>query len=185
MKNKVKCTYINEGNKDAFPWLMMTSSNGNIFRVTGPLCGEFTGPGEFPTQRSVTRSFDVFFDLRLNKRLSKQPWGWWSETPSSSLWRHRNVPESSVGQNQAITCVRRNTQTIIITIRATFVSINGRKVYKHTKTCGRIYASVHLFVIATDNELSLLRNRSISWTNDDILLIGPSAIYQSKIWNTV
>ena len=69
----------------------MTSSNGNIFRVTGPLCGEFTGPGEFPTQRPVTRSFDVFFDLRLNKRLSKQPWGWWFEPPSWSLWRHRNV----------------------------------------------------------------------------------------------
>ena len=69
---------------------MMTSSNGNIFRVTGPLCGEFTGPGEFPTQRPVTRSFDVFFDLRLNKRLSKQPWGWWFETLSWSLWRHRN-----------------------------------------------------------------------------------------------
>ena len=65
----------------------MTSSNGNIFRVAGPLCGEFTGPGEFPTQRPVTRSFDVFFDLRLNKRLSKQPWGWWFETPSWSLWR--------------------------------------------------------------------------------------------------
>ena len=62
--------------------LMMTSSNGNIFRVTGPLCGEFTGPGEFPTQRPVTRSFDVFFDLRLNERLSKQPWGWGFETPS-------------------------------------------------------------------------------------------------------
>ena len=45
---------------------MMTSSNGNIFRVTGPLCGEFTGPSEFPTQRPVTWSFDVFFDLRLN-----------------------------------------------------------------------------------------------------------------------
>ena len=71
--------------------LMMTSSNGNIFRVTGPLCGEFTGPGEFPTQRPVTRSFDVFFDLRLNKRLNKQPWGWWFETPSRSLWRHCNV----------------------------------------------------------------------------------------------
>ena len=38
---------------------MMTSSNGNIFRVTGPLCGEFTGPGEFPTQRLVTWSFHV------------------------------------------------------------------------------------------------------------------------------
>ena len=58
---------------------MMTSLNGNIFRVTGPLCGEFTGPGEFPA-RPVTRSFDVFFDLRLNKRLSKQLWGWWFET---------------------------------------------------------------------------------------------------------
>ena len=27
---------------------MMTSSNGNIFRVTGPLCGEFTGPRWIP-----------------------------------------------------------------------------------------------------------------------------------------
>ena len=51
----------------------MKSSNGNIFRLTVPLCGEFTDPGEFPTQRPVTRSFDVFFDLRLNKRLSRRP----------------------------------------------------------------------------------------------------------------
>ena len=70
---------------------MMTSSNGNIFRVTGPLCGEFTGPGEFPTQRPVTRNVDVFFDLRLNKRLSKQPWGWWFETPYWLLWRNVDV----------------------------------------------------------------------------------------------
>ena len=72
-------------------YFMMTSSNGNIFRVTGHLRGEVTGPGEFPTQRPVTQSSDVFFDLRLNKRLSKQPWGWWFETPSWSLWRHCNV----------------------------------------------------------------------------------------------
>ena len=51
--------------------------------------------GEFAAQRPVTRSFDVFFDLRLNKRLSKQSWGWWFETPSCSLWRHRNVSEPS------------------------------------------------------------------------------------------
>ena len=38
--------------------------------------------GEFPTQRPVTRSFDVFIDLRLNKRLSKQSRGWWFETLS-------------------------------------------------------------------------------------------------------
>ena len=59
----------------------MTSSNGNIFRVTGHLC---------PTQRPVTRSFDVSFDLRLNKRLNKQSWSWWLETLSCSLWRHCN-----------------------------------------------------------------------------------------------
>ena len=46
--------------------------------------------GEFPAQRPVTRSFDVFFDLRLNKWLSKQSWSWWSETPPRPLWRHSN-----------------------------------------------------------------------------------------------
>ena len=74
-----------------FNLFMVTSSNGNIFRVTGHLCGEFTGPGEFPTQTPVTRHFDVFFDLCLNKRLSKQSRGWWFETQSYPLWRQYNV----------------------------------------------------------------------------------------------
>ena len=52
-----------------------------IFRVTGPLCGQF------PTKRPVTRSFDVFFDLRLIKRLSK-PRDWWFDMLSRPLWRH-------------------------------------------------------------------------------------------------
>ena len=47
--------------------------------------------GEFPTQWPVTWSFDVFLDLCLNKRLSKQSGGWWFEMPSCSLWRHCNV----------------------------------------------------------------------------------------------
>ena len=47
--------------------------------------------GEFPAQRPVMRSYDVFFDLRLNKRLSKQSLGWWFETLSRPLWRHRNA----------------------------------------------------------------------------------------------
>ena len=69
---------------------MMTSSNGNIFRVTGHLCGEFTGQRWIPAQRPVTPSFDVFFDLRLNKHLNEQSWGWWFETLSRPLWRHCN-----------------------------------------------------------------------------------------------
>ena len=46
--------------------------------------------GEIPAQRPVRRSFDDFFDLRLNTRLSKLWWGWWFETPSRPLWRHSN-----------------------------------------------------------------------------------------------
>ena len=46
--------------------------------------------GGFPLQRPVTRSFEFFFDLLLNKRLSKQSRRRWFETPSRSLWHHCN-----------------------------------------------------------------------------------------------
>ena len=68
---------------------MMTSSNGNIYRVTGHLCGEVTG--ELPAQRPVMRSFDILFDLRLNERLSKQSWSWWFKTPWHPSWRYSNA----------------------------------------------------------------------------------------------
>ena len=66
---------------------MMTSSNENFFRIAGR-AGNSPVTGELPAQRPVAWSSDVFFDLRLNKRLSTQTWGWWYETPSRSLWRH-------------------------------------------------------------------------------------------------
>ena len=72
------------GNIIFHEYTMMTSSNGNIFRISGP----FTGHRWIPPQRPMTRSFDVLFDLRLNKQLSKQSWGWWFETQWCSLWRH-------------------------------------------------------------------------------------------------
>ena len=60
-----------------------------IFSALLALCaGKSPVTGEFPSQRPVTRSFDVFFDFRLNKRLSKQTRRRWFETPSRSLWRH-------------------------------------------------------------------------------------------------
>ena len=52
--------------------------------------GNSPGTGDFPAQRPVTRSFGVFFDPRLNKRLGKQSRGWRFETPSRPLWRHGN-----------------------------------------------------------------------------------------------
>ena len=71
------------------------SSNGNIFRVTGHLCGEFTGPRWIShTKANDTELWcllwSAHFDLRPNKRLSKQSWAWLFEALSCPLWRHRN-----------------------------------------------------------------------------------------------
>ena len=71
----------------------MLSIYDDVIKFSGllALCeGNSPVTGEFLLQRPVTRSFDVFFDLRLNKRLSKKSWGWWFETPSRSIWRHCN-----------------------------------------------------------------------------------------------
>ena len=62
-----------------------------FFALLALCAGNSPVPGEFLAQRPVTRSFDVFFDLCPNKRLSKQSWGWWLETLSCSLWRHCNA----------------------------------------------------------------------------------------------
>ena len=50
--------------EDAIKWI-------NFPRYWLFVRGIHRSPGEFPTQRPVTQSFDVFFDLRLNQRLSK------------------------------------------------------------------------------------------------------------------
>ena len=47
-------------------------SNGNIYALLAICAGTAPVPGEFPAQRPVTLNFDIYFDLRLNKRLSKQ-----------------------------------------------------------------------------------------------------------------
>ena len=61
-----------------------------FFALLALCAGNSPVTGEFPAQRPVTRSLDVFFDLCLNKRLNKQSRVWWFETPSSQLWRHCN-----------------------------------------------------------------------------------------------
>ena len=71
--------------------IRMTLSNWNISCVTCPLWGEFTGHRWIPLTKAITRSFDVFFGLRLNKQLCKQSRRWWVEKPSGPLWRHCNV----------------------------------------------------------------------------------------------
>ena len=45
--------------------------------------------GEFP-HKGQWRGALMFSLICLNKRLSKQSWGWWFEMPSCLLWRHSN-----------------------------------------------------------------------------------------------
>ena len=84
---QISPTIWHKGNHDIAPawWRHQMET----FFALLAICAENSPvPGEFPTQRPVTRSV---FDLRLNKRLSKQSWGWWFETLSRPLWRHCNA----------------------------------------------------------------------------------------------
>ena len=81
---------------------MMTSSNGNIFRVTGHLCGEFTRHRWIP--RTKASDAEPWCFLHLNKRLNKQSWGWWFEMPSCPLWRHCNVNECAFYRSRSLAC---------------------------------------------------------------------------------
>ena len=74
-----------------FPVSWWRHQVGTFSALLAICAGNSPVPGEFPTQRPVTRSFDVYLDLSRDKRLSKQLWGWWFETLWPPLWRHRNV----------------------------------------------------------------------------------------------
>ena len=130
----------------------MTSSNENIFRVTGHLCGEFTGPRWIPAQRPVTRSFEVFFYLCLIKRLSKQWWGWWFETLSHPLWRHSN------GFCTFITNWSRNRMSLVLQIA-----------FLHSMSCMEILVSWFKFLfvlkVSIDNDSALVQKMAWRWTD--------------------
>ena len=87
---------------------MMTSSNGNISALLALCAWNSPVIGEFHAQWTVTRSFDVFFDLCLNKRLIKQ-WRLWFESTSYPLWRHCND-----GKKAASTFIHRFCKALVI-----------------------------------------------------------------------
>ena len=83
VQHEISCTCF--PHSEYFFQIMMTSSNGNIFRVTCPLYGELTGQRWIPLTKANDAELWFCFYFRLNKRLSKR-WRRWSfETPSRSL----------------------------------------------------------------------------------------------------
>ena len=100
--------------------------------------------GEFPSERPVTRSFDAFFHLCLNKRMSKQSCGWWFETPSRSLWRHCNA--SGFGATYHFLCQNHWQETTIFNM----ASDCQKTVDKNMNfTENRVSKSIHCFATIT------------------------------------
>ena len=71
--------------------LMMTSSNGNVFHVTGPLWGESTGERWIPLTKANAAELWCFLWSASEKILSRQSRCRWFEKPSRSLWYHCNA----------------------------------------------------------------------------------------------
>ena len=166
-----------------------------IFSALLALClGNSPATGEFPSQRPVTQSLDVFFDLHLNRRLRKQTWDWWFETLSRPFWRHCNEQRLKLRQGWEITP---NTFTwmwfvlhILIPMQVWLISVissppgqNGPsqtiyfwKHFRELKICVLIKISL-MFVPKgpIDNNPALVRimachkkiQQAIIWTNAD------------------
>ena len=92
--------------------------------------------GEFPSQRPVTRSFDVFFDLRLNKRLSKQSRRWWFETQSYSLWRHGKATSAASTAEHYIDVIMTTMASQITSLTVVYSTVySDADQRKHQKLC--------------------------------------------------
>ena len=103
--------------KDYFPawWRHQMETFSALLAICA---GNSPVAGESPARRPVTRSLAVFFDLHLNKRLSKQSWGWWFETLSCPLWRHNDGLDCYKIPLQPRRTVSNNNDISTITVRS-------------------------------------------------------------------
>ena len=122
----------------------MTSSNGTFSALPDICAGNSPVTGEFPTQRPVTRSFDIFFDLRLNKRLSKQRWGWWFETSSRhydvTVMYHHSYKGKIVPSERTNRVVKHTPKTEVGHCSAAYVQAPSGASYTMTKCWEQILA---------------------------------------------
>ena len=127
--------------------------------------GNSSVTGEFPAQRPVTRSFGVFFDLLLNKRLSKQSWGWWFETPLCPLWRHCTVrlyPSS----RHAKRCGCNSTMDTNLTVpNIRHPLLPPPHLVWFTSSQWRHSKSINLAISSSVNSVLPVRHQATYWTN--------------------
>ena len=143
----------------------MTPSNGNIFRVTGPLCGEFTGhqwhPPPPPTHTHTQRKYQwrrallIFFICAYN---------WANNREAEDLRRHHAYYD---------VIVMNRTQSTHVP--ASCMELRAKSKSKQLTHWGRVthICISKLTIIGSDDGLSPDRRQAIIWTNAGLLLIGP------------
>ena len=91
LSDKANCSCLHRSHHCEHAVLWWSHQMETFSALLAICVGNSAVSGEFPAQRPVRWSFDVFFDLRPKKRFGKQSRGWWFETPSCPLLRHCNV----------------------------------------------------------------------------------------------
>ena len=99
VESKERCNYGFESMTNLINWVGVSNElvhddviKWKHFPRYGPFVrGIYRSPVNSPHKGQWRGAFMFLFDLRPNKRLSKQSWGWWFETPSRPLWRQCNV----------------------------------------------------------------------------------------------
>ena len=188
----------------------MTSLNGNIFRVPGPLCGEFTGHRWIPRTKASDAKLECF--LWSSPEQIKQSRRKWFETPSPSLWCHCNASDCNTTNSYKYQVfqptwiseprVPRQAPTTLFILRVTVSAVADRtedRLWYHANCpCGVCGAFACLFalthwgrvtpicvsnrtIFGSDNGLSPSRRQAIIWANAEILLIGPLGTNFSEI----
>ena len=154
----------------------MTPSNWNIFRVTDPLCGEFTGHRWIPRTKASDAELWCFFHLRIDKRLSKCSRGWWFETPSRSLWRHYNTkPYSEWLQRYH----KSKSSEIWWYFFTTYVQLIGENKGRR-KACK--YDCFHYLLYVKNMAIVDTHTYIVLLANFDIALIAPNHLYITVRW---
>ena len=129
--------------------------------------------GEFPSQRPVTRSFDVFFDLRLNQQLSKQWRRWWFEAPSHQSWRHHDISIKCKWSNVNLWTLYGDHQRII--------NLNYAKIYFWLAFSIRIYLYLILYTQLLNSISPLHMCRSIP----SVIISGNTRFVEAVVWSFI
>ena len=179
---------MNGNIKHHWPWYDDVIKWKHFFALLAFCAGKSPVTDEFSGQRLVVRTFDVFFNLRLNKRLAKQSWGWWSETPSMALirtsfkWPHRFENNDTfyrvhwqslfINQEMFTKCMMRDTRPSKMEIKNTWYKCLWN--LDISKACVYFYCN-HVRLI-------LWRKGSITKTNKRMLKSTDAMNWTTNLW---